>query len=88
MKSFKQYIAEATAENEKLVQKLEKTRMSIHAHWKRGGEARHKLGSKLIYRYEQDANKLKNNEGGNTRWREYCNKHNYDRGHKGHDFYA
>ena len=89
MNTFKDFLAEeAVTENEKLQQKLEKTRASMHNHWKDGGEARHKRGIELITRYEHLADKLKNNEGGIAHWRAYCKKHNYDHSHKGYDFYA
>lgn len=88
MKTFKSYITETVTDNEKLIKKLEKTRSSMHTHWKGGGEARHQRGRELIYRYEGLANKLKDNEGGRNHWRAYCNKHKYSHDHEGHDFYA
>lgn len=88
MKTFKNYLAEAFDQHEKLVQKLEKTRASIHSHWKRGGEARHSRGRELIYRYNDLANKLKDTEKGMKHWNAYCKKYNFDRHHEGHDHYS
>lgn len=89
MKKFTQFISESSLdENEKLVKKLEKTRTSMHNHWKRGGEARHAHGRRLIYRYNDLASKLRETEAGEKHWRKYCDKHNSARDHAGHDFYA
>lgn len=88
MKTFSTFVAEATNENEKLVQKLEKTRVSMHSHWKRGGEARHQHGRQLINRYNDLTDRLRDNEGGEKHWKDYCKSHNYATDHRGHDLYS
>jgi hypothetical protein len=88
MKSFKNYIAEATDDNRKIVDKLEKTRTSIHSHWKRGGESYHKHALRLIYRYNDLKNKLRDTPEGNQHWKEYCARHKFDTTHAGHDHYV
>lgn len=87
MKTFVDFISEGADEN-KLVQKLEKTRASMHSHWKRGGEARHQKGRELIYRYNDLKNKLRDTPEGEKHWKEYCAKHSHATDHEGHDFYA
>ena len=88
MKTFRNYITEALSGNEKLVQKLEKTRASMHNHWKRGGESHHSRGLQLIYRYNDLKNKLTDTAEGNDHWKAYCKKHGFHPQHQGHDHYA
>lgn len=86
--TFYEYMLEAVESDEKTVAKLEKTRASIHNHWKRGGEARHARGRELIYRYNDLKTKLKDTEQGTEHWNAYCKKYNFSPEHEGHDHYS
>ena len=88
MKTFSIFITEANGENEKLVQQLKKTKVSMHNHWKRGGEARHQKGRQLINKYNDLADRLRENEGGEKHWKGYCNTLNFATDHRGHDIYS
>ena len=88
MKSFKNYIVEVTDDNGKLVQKLEKTRETIHNHYRRGGESYHKYGGELARRYTNLKSKLRNNPEGEKHWKEYCAKYKFGTDHDGWDHYA
>ena len=88
MKSFSTYVAEATDEHTKLIDKLEKTRMSIYSHLRRGGASFHQKGGELAYRYTALRDKLRETPEGEARWRKHCEKLNFHPAHDGYDCYA
>jgi hypothetical protein len=88
MKSFKNYIAEATDDHGKLVHKLEKTLKTIQNHYRRGGESYHKYGGDLARRYTNFKNKLRETPEGEKHWKEYCARNKFATDHNGHDHYA
>ncbi len=88
MKSFSTYVAEATDEHTKLIDKLEKTRMSIYSHLRRGGASWHTRGRELAYRYTGLKDKLRDTPEGDAHWKKHCAKLNFDPTHDGYDLYA